>query len=202
MRQSLVAVVAAMLVFAAPRARADNAPLAEAVAEKVLGNPDAPVTLTEFASLTCPHCANFHHNFMPEIEKELIKTGHVKLVFVDFPLDGLAVAASMLARCSGDDRYFGFLRVLFRSQESWSRAPNPRAALMQVARLGGISESDFNACIANAELLSGIEKAAVKAQEDHGVESTPSFLINGEKIEPRQLGDVIVALRKAVAGAR
>lgn len=202
MRQSLVAIVAAMLVFAAPAAQADNVPLAEALSEKVLGNPEATVTLTEFASMTCPHCANFHHNFLPEIEKELIKTGDVKLVFVDFPLDNIALAASMLARCAGNDRYFGFITVLFRSQESWSRAPNPRAALMQVARLGGISESDFNACIGNAELLSGIQKAAAKAQEDHAVQSTPSFLINGEKIEARQFGDVIVALRKAVADAR
>lgn len=201
MRQSLVAVVVAVLTFSAPAAWAENAPLEEALAEKVLGSPDAPVTLTEFASMTCPHCANFHQNFLPEIKEELIDTGKVKLVFVDFPLDGLAAAASMLARCAGNERYFGFLEVLFRSQQSWSRAQNPRSALMQVARLGGMSETDFNACIGNAEMLSGIQKTAAKAQQDHGVQSTPSFLIDGEKIEAQKFGDVIVHLRRAVAAA-
>src|SRR5690606_32503464 len=121
-RQSVVAFLAAILVLAASAARADIAPIDDALAEKVMGDPNAPVTLTEFASLTCPHCANFNQNYLPAIEKELIETGKVKLVYVDFPLDGLALAGSMLARCAGSDRYFGFLKVLFRSQDTWARA--------------------------------------------------------------------------------
>ena len=202
MRQSLVAFAAALMILLSPVARAEIASTSDALAEKVMGKPDAPVTLTEFASLTCPHCANFHQNYLPDIEKELIATGKVKLVFVDFPLDGLALAGAMLARCAGPERYFGFLKVLFRSQESWARAPEPRKALLQVARLGGLSEADFEACLANKEILAGVQKAAAEARDNHDISSTPSFLIDGKKFEARQFGDIADALRKAVAAAQ
>ncbi len=187
------------MLFAVGRfSAADVAPLQEALAPKVMGDPQAPVTLTEFASLTCPHCANFHQNYLPAIKKDFIDTGKVKLVFNDFPLDGLALAGSMLARCAGEKRYFGFVEVLFRSQQTWSRAPNPRQALMQVARLGGISDTDFEACLANQELLTGIQKGAADATKEFGISSTPSFLINGKSLDMRSFDDMHGLLQKAV----
>jgi protein-disulfide isomerase len=177
---------------------AEIAPLQEALAPKVMGNPQAPVTLTEFASLTCPHCADFSQNYLPAIKKDFIDTGKVKLVYNDFPLDGLALAGSMLARCGGDKKYFGFVEVLFRSQQTWARAANPREGLKQVARLGGISDADFEACLANQELLTGIRKAADDATKTYGIDSTPAFLINGNKVELRSFADIHGMLEKAV----
>lgn len=190
------AAVQAPATGAAPRQAA--APAQEASAFNVMGNPQAAVTLTEFASLTCPHCANFHQNYLPAIKKDFIDTGKVKLVFNDFPLDGLAMAGSMLARCAGEKRYFGFIDVLFRSQPTWSRAQNPRQALMQVARLGGISDADFEACIANQEVMGGIQKSTADATREHGITSTPSFLIDGKLVELRSFEELYGLLQKAV----
>ena len=186
-----------MLLVVGRFSAADVAPLQEALAPKVMGDPKAPVTLTEFASLTCPHCANFHQNYLPAIKKDFIDTGKVKLVFTDYPLDGLALAGSMLARCGGEKRYFGFIEVLFRSQQTWSRAADPRQALMQVARLGGLSDADFNACLANQELLTGIRKTADDATKEYGISSTPSFLINGKMVEMRSFDEMHGLLQKA-----
>lgn len=180
-------------------ARADLAPLDEALSPKVMGDPEAPVTLTEFASLSCPHCANFHNNFLPEIKESLIDTGKVRLVYQDFPLDGLALAGSMLARCAGNDRYFGFIEVLFRSQETWTQSSDPREALMGVARLGGMSSADFDACLADQDLLKGVQDARSEASEEHGIRSTPTFMVDGEKLDIGEFGDVIEALNDAVA---
>jgi len=187
-----------MLLMVGRFSAAEVAPLAEALAPKVMGNPSAPVTLTEFASLTCPHCANFHQNYLPAIKKDFIDTGKVKLVFIDFPLDGLALAGSMLARCGGDKRYFGFIEVLFRSQQTWSRASNPREALKQVSRLGGLSDAEFETCLANQELLTGIRKNAEDAGKAHGITSTPSFMINGKLLDMKSFDEMHGLLQKAV----
>ena len=186
-----------MLLVVGRFSAAEVAPLAEALAPKVMGNPSAPVTLTEFASLTCPHCANFHQNYLPAIKKDFIDTGKVKLVFNDFPLDGLALAGSMLARCGGDNRYFGFIEVLFRSQQTWSRAANPREALKQVSRLGGLSDAEFETCLANQELLTGIRKNAEDATKAHGITSTPSFMINGKLLDMKSFDEMHGLLQKA-----
>ncbi len=198
MQRILVGLALVVLLIVGRFATAENAPLQEALATKTMGNPQAPVTLTEFASLTCPHCANFHQNYLPAIKKDFIDTGKVKLVFVDFPLDGLALAGSMLARCAGEKRYFGFIDVLFRSQLTWSQSPNPRQALMQVARLGGMSDADFETCVADQPLLTGIRKNADDGAKEHGITSTPRFLIDGKKVEMRSFEELHGLLQKAV----
>lgn len=148
--------------------------------EYVLGDPNAPVTVIEFASLTCPHCASFHNQTLPELQKRYIDTGKVQLVMRDFPLDRVALQAAVVARCGGPERYKGFIDVLFRSQERWARAPDPVVALTQIARMGGLPPEQVNACLADEALTNRILQTRLDAQEEYEISSTPSFVIDGE----------------------
>jgi protein-disulfide isomerase len=171
-------------VQAGPAAAAIPEP-AEALADQVLGNKDAPVTILAFESLTCPHCAAFEKETLPEIKKAYIDTGKVKLVFNDFPLDGRAMLAAMVARCSGRDRYFGMIGLLFGTQDSWAHAKSPEdflAALNKVARQGGMSDEDFTACTKNEALFNGIRQRQEAADKQHDINSTPTFLIGDKRI--------------------
>jgi len=191
------------LLLAVPPAAAGNVPFAEAVAEMVMGRDDAPVTMVEYSSLACPHCAAFHRDVLPKIKEGYIDTGKVRLVYRDFPLGGLALAAAMLARCGGREKYFGFIEVLFRSQAQWSRSDNPRRELERVARFGGISQKDFEACLVNEPLMTNIREQAVDAKQKFGIDSTPTFIIDGEKIEgARPFEDFRDAIEKALAKKR
>ena len=179
MRRNLVGYVLTALLMSSPPAGAVS--LEAAMAERVMGDPDAPVTIVEYASLTCSHCASFHRDVLPKIKEAYIDRGKVRLVYTDFPLDGLALGAAMLARCAQPERYFGFLTVLFRSQQTWAGSDDPRQELQRVALLGGISRADFDACLADRALMKAIqERAAAGAQR--GIQSTPSFVINGKKV--------------------
>lgn len=149
--------------------------------EKMLGEADAPVTIVEYASMTCGHCANFHTGTLPAIKEKYIDTGKVRLVFREFPLDPRATAASMLARCAGDDQFFPMVDVLFKQQTTWARADDARPPLLQIARLAGFTQDSFEACLKNQELLDKIAEIRRRAAEDFGVNSTPTFFINGER---------------------
>lgn len=147
--------------------------------EMVLGREDAPVTIIEYASMTCPHCASFHNNTFPAIKEKYVDSGKVRFIFREFGFDPRAEAGFMLARCAGE-RYFPMVEVLFKQQDSWARAENGRQALLSIARLAGFSQEAFEACLTDQQLLDNIR--AVKARgESFGVEATPTFFINGRK---------------------
>ena len=150
----------------------------------ILGDRGAPITLIEFASLTCPHCATFHRDVLPHLKKDYIDTGKIRLVYRDFPTPPreLALAAAMLARCGGEDRFFGFIEVLYRSQERWSRSDNPRRELEQIARMGGMSSSDFDACLDDQALLQKLQARVQRDVKRYGIRSTPSFVLDGRKV--------------------
>ena len=150
--------------------------------EMVIGQADAPLTIVEYASLGCSHCASFHSNTYPQLKRDYIDPGKVKLVFRDFPLGTPALAATMIARCSGPQQYFGFVNIFFRAQQQWSRADNPLDALIKVARFGGMSSADVQACISNQKLLDHIQGLKQKAYEKDGVNATPYFVIGTEKL--------------------
>jgi protein-disulfide isomerase len=154
-----------------------------AMAERSLGRADAKVVVIEYASLTCPHCASFHRDVLPEVKKKYIDTGKIRWVYRDFPLDGRATVAAMAARCAPKDRYFPFLDALFKSQEQWARAPDVHVALAPIARLAGLSQADYDACVKNEALVKAIANVANEAQAQFQVKSTPSFVSNGKKIE-------------------
>jgi protein-disulfide isomerase len=148
--------------------------------DQVMGEDEAPVTLIEYASFTCGHCARFHTETLPELKEEYIDTGAARLVFRDFPLDGLALRASMLSHCAAPEQYHTLVDVLFATQQQWVSSPDPMQALANIGRQAGISEQDFEACMENEQLADRILRRAREAEEQYGVESTPSFVINGE----------------------
>jgi protein-disulfide isomerase len=148
----------------------------------VIGSMSAPVTVIEYASLTCPHCRNFHENILPALKSAYMDSGKVRLVYRDFPLDGLALRASMLARCSGRERFFGFLDILFKRQAQWAGSPDPLAALAQVAALGGLNADDFKACLKNSKIETQVLAQRQEAEKAFAVNSTPSFIVNGRKV--------------------
>jgi protein-disulfide isomerase len=154
----------------------------EALKDRVIGDPAAPITIIEYSSLTCPHCANFHANTLPKLEKEWIETGKAKLIYRDYPLDRYAASASMIARCAPTDKYFTFLNAFFAQQKTWSRADDPVKVLTQLAGLGGMSKEDVDACLANEALQDGILQMRLEGQMEYDINSTPSFVIDGKKV--------------------
>ena len=147
----------------------------------ILGNDAAPVTVIEYASLTCSHCAQFHQRALPTIKKEFIDTGKVRFVFRDFPLDQLALSGSMIARCGGRDRYFAFIDTLFAQQSTWARDTQPLAALSRIARLGGLSQAKFDECIKDKNVADGIIQKRLDGDKIFGINSTPTIIINGKR---------------------
>lgn len=148
--------------------------------DHVLGDPNAKVTIVEYASLTCPHCAGFHTAVLPELKKLYIDTGKVKLVYRDFPLDRAALQASLLAECVPPDRYFAMIDMLFQTQRQWAAARDPQEALSKAGRLLGIDEVKFRACQDDQNAVAAVIGER-QAGESIGVDSTPTLFINGEK---------------------
>ncbi|HWK46114.1 MAG TPA: DsbA family protein [Stellaceae bacterium] len=148
----------------------------------VLGDRSAPVTIVEYASLTCPHCADFTKNTLPDVKKNWIDTGKAKLVFRDYPLDAVAVKAAVIAHCGGPERFFGFVEVFFASQTSWAQASDPVAALTRLAKLGGLSDTQVNACLADEKATNAVIASRLAAEKQYDVSSTPTFFINGQRL--------------------
>lgn len=152
--------------------------------ENILGSADAPVTIIEYASMTCGHCASFHNNVLPSIKKKYIDSGTARLVFREFPVsveDLRAIAAFMLARCTDDEQYFPMVSVLFKQQTQWARAKNPIPILLNIAKLAGFTQEKFDACLKNQEVMNRVLAVRNKASDDYGVSGTPTFFINGKK---------------------
>lgn len=146
-----------------------------------LGNPEAPVTIVEYASMTCPHCAAFAKDTMPKLKSEFIDKGHVRYVFRPFPLDRLALRASLMADCVPGDGYFELLDKLFATQKDWIQAANPLDALRALGKEAGIEESKIDGCMTDDTAIDRIAVAYKEAVDVYGVNATPSFLINGKK---------------------
>ena len=173
-------------------ALADDPPLAElmkpnAMGEMSLGDEKAPVTIIEYASMTCPHCAHFSETTFPELKKRYIDTGKVRFIFREFPLDQLAAAGFMLARCATPDKYFPLIETLFAQQRDWV-VQHPLDPLLTIAKQAGFTKETFEACLTNQKVLDGIEQTRDQAANQFGVNSTPTFFINGKRIS----GDISI----------
>jgi len=149
--------------------------------DRILGNPNAPVTIVEYASMTCPHCAHFADDVLPELKKKWIDTGKVKLSLRDFPLDDEAVHASMIARCAPPDRFYAFVDAFFADQDNWVTAADYQAALTRLAALGGMSKADVDKCLADKALENQILNSRLVAAKQLDVNATPTFFVNGAK---------------------
>lgn len=162
--------------------RAAEVDMAAALKPRFEGSPDARLTMIEYSSLTCPHCATFHTDILPKIRETYIETGKLKLEMRDFPLDQYALRAAAMARCAPESRYFPLMDMLFKQQSKWTRATDPIAAIKQIGRLAGIGAEQADACMTNEALLDGILKIRLGGQQDHDVSSTPTFVIGKEKV--------------------
>jgi protein-disulfide isomerase len=169
-----------LLAVAPGLARADATN--ELFEDRVMGAAEAPVTIVEYSSLTCSHCANFHTDTLPKIKETYMDTGKVRLVFRDFPFEQRGMTAAMVARCVSPERFFGFLDVLFRTQDKWANDPHFLDELLRYGRMGGLSEEAFNACLGNQKLLDVILARQEVAKKKFEISSTPTFIINGEMV--------------------
>jgi protein-disulfide isomerase len=147
--------------------------------DEIQGQADAPVTIVEYASMTCPHCSHFHETTYPELKKKYIDTGKVRFIFREFPLDQLAAGAAMLARCAGKDKYFPLIDAFFSQQKEWV-VQKPLQPMLAIAKQAGFTEQSFNECLANQQILDGLKETQNRAAQKFNVNSTPTFFINGK----------------------
>ncbi|WP_295812139.1 DsbA family protein [uncultured Nitratireductor sp.] len=164
-----------------------------ALEDKVLGEEGAPVTIVEYASMTCSHCATFHTQTYPELKEKYIDTGKVRFIMREFPFDPRAEAGFMLARCS-DDRYFAMVDVLFKQQGNWAPVQDAQSALLKISKLAGFTQESFEACLTDQELLTKVRAVRTRGANDFGVDATPTFFINGKKYSGAMSIDEISAV--------
>ena len=189
-RRLLAATMGALCLAAAPayaeKAATGSFPVAELMAPNALpdiaeGKADAPVTIVEYASMTCTHCAAFHQNVYGELKKNYIDTGKVRFILREFPLDPLATAAFMLARELGDDKRDAAINLLFSQQKNWAFIDKPLDGLANVLKQTGMGQERFEAILKDQALYEKVNKVRDRAAEKFGVNSTPTFFVNGEK---------------------
>ncbi|MBL4804483.1 MAG: DsbA family protein [Alphaproteobacteria bacterium] len=156
--------------------------MANAKKERILGDPSAPIKITEHSSFSCPHCAHFHRDTYPALKENLIDTGEAYLVFSDFPLNAPALHASLAARCVDEDRYFDFVDMLFSRQDDWATQPNYLSILEGYAADFGLDKATFAACVQNKELQETLLNKIRAVQQQYNINSTPSFVINNQEV--------------------
>ena len=189
-RRLLAATMGALCLAAAPafaeKAATGSFPVAELMAPNALpdiaeGKADAPVTIVEYASMTCTHCAAFHQNVYGDLKKNYIDTGKVRFILREFPLDPLATAAFMLARELGDDKRDAAINLLFSQQKNWAFIDKPLDGLANVLKQTGMGQERFETILKDQALYEKVNKVRDRAAEKFGVNSTPTFFVNGEK---------------------
>jgi protein-disulfide isomerase len=174
------------------QAQSDTVPVSDLaepspLGDMAMGSENAPVTIIEYASMTCPHCAHFTVETFPKLKERYIDTGKVRYIFREFPLDPLAAGASMLARCADKDKFFSLIDLLFNTQNQWA-VQNPLEPLFNVVKQAGFSRDSFNACLDtrnnenSRKILAGIESVRNRAADKFKVASTPTFFINGKRM--------------------
>jgi protein-disulfide isomerase len=197
-RRLILAAAACAITASATSALADKAPAGKVSIEELMapnalpdvveGNATAPITIVEYASMTCSHCAAFHKEVYPTLKKNYIETGKVKFILREFPLDPLATAAFMLARASGDKRD-AVVDLLFKQQKNWAFVDKPLDGLSNVMKQTGLSEEAFKATLKDQQLYENVNKVRDRAAEKFAISATPTFFINGEKYS----GEITVA---------
>jgi protein-disulfide isomerase len=194
-RQLLLASAAFVMMPAIARADADPAALNQPpqIGEMAMGPDTAKVTVIEYASASCPHCASFYKETFPALKSEYIDTGKIRFVFREFPHNQPGLAAFMLARCAPKEKYFPMVDMFFQQQEQW--LANPKDGLFKIAQLAGFTQATFDACLKNEQVAKGIIAVRDDASNKFGVEGIPTFFVNGKKLEA---GSTIEDFRKVI----
>jgi protein-disulfide isomerase len=167
--------------------------------DRVLGQSDAPVTIIEYASLTCPHCAHFTKEVLPKLKEKWIDTGKAKLILRAYPLDEAALRAAMVARCAPSERYYPLVETFFETQDKWALAKDYRATLERLTRLAGIGKKEFDACFDDKALEDEVTQSRLTASTQLGVQATPTFFINGKKFEGEPTFEAIDRMMSGLA---
>lgn len=162
--------------------------------EMALGEASAPVTIVEYMSMTCPHCAKFHNETFDAIKAKYVDSGKVRFIVREFPFDPRAAAAFMLARCAPAEQYFPMISMLFKQQEQWAAAENGREALLQMSKLAGFTQQSFEACLTNQQLLDDVNAVRERGAKEFGIAATPTFIVNGQRYSGDMSVDVMSAL--------
>ena len=201
-RRQTLAAAAVLAGAAAATAGLPRVALAQAaVAEMSMGDPNAPVTLVEYAMFTCPHCAAFAEDVFPKIKANYIDTGKVRLVFREVYFNKPALWAAMVARCAPADRYFGIADALFATQASWAAEQDPQAMLGKlygIGRQAGLTDAEMNACMQDRAMAEALVGEYQKHAEADGIDSTPTFLIDGRKESNMSWEDFEAKLNEAL----
>ena len=166
-----------------------------------LGPADAKVTIIEYASVTCSHCATFHEKTYPELKKRYIDTGKVRFALREFPLDPLATAGFMLARCQGNDKYYPITDLLFSRQRAWAFTDKPLDALQQMMRQAGFSQEKFESCLKDQKLYEAVNAVKNRGADKFKVDSTPTFFINGARYPGNMSIDELEKILNPLLGA-
>nr|WP_231580225.1 DsbA family protein [Pseudorhodobacter wandonensis] len=190
--------VAAVPVWAQDAA----APVLPEVPDMVLGNPESKVVLTEYASYTCPHCANFHSEVFKDLKRDYIDTGKIKFVYREVFFDRYGLWAAMIARCGGDLRYFGIQDMIYSTQKEWAASQDPAAIIENLRRLGrtaGLEDAAMDVCLNDAAMAQAMVEKFQKDTEADGINSTPSFILNGVKHSNMNYADLKALLDAELA---
>ena len=170
--------------------------------DRVLGKANAPLTIIEYASMTCPHCAHFHENVIPSIKSEWIDTGKAKLIYRDLPTPpvNMAVGVAMITQCAPKEQYFPILGLLFKAQERWMGSPDPLSEIKRTVGLAGLTPGEVDACLKRDDLGAAIQARSAEGGRLYDVQSTPTLVINGKKLEGAQTyADIKSTLDEAYA---
>jgi len=192
-RRFLIGAMAAVPAAAAlaPLVPARAAGIGEKPGDMAVGAPDAPVTVIEFFSLTCPSCERFHKQVYNRLKPEYVDAGRVRFVVRDFPLNAPAFEAAVLAHCAGRERYFTFIDVLFQTFDDWASSRDFNDKLGQIGELGGVSRDQFADCLADQGLENSIFQSIADGQAEYDVSGTPTLVVNGEKYDGQMSFDAL-----------
>ncbi|MGG7646208.1 DsbA family protein [Rhodovulum sp. YNF3179] len=172
------------------------------IAEMTVGDPEAPVEVIEYASFTCPHCATFHETVFPQIEENYVDTGKVHFVYREVYFDRYGLWAGMVARCGGADRYFGIVDMIYERQREWTQGEDAAQVVQNLRKIGkvaGLDDSQLDACLSDAGKAEALYALYQKNAEMHDINSTPSFVIDGEKFSNMSYADFAETLDEKLA---
>lgn len=200
-RRAALAMMGATAAYSAMPAfaQSDEAVVLE---EMSIGAEDAPITMVEYASFTCPHCANFHSDVLPLIKESYIDTGKVRMIYRGIYFDRLGLWADMLARCGGADRYFGLTSMIYEKQSEWTSADSAAGVvdnLYAIGRLAGMNQTDMETCMQDNATAQAMVKSSTENAEADGVNSTPTFVINGQTMSNMPYADFVAEFDRILA---
>jgi protein-disulfide isomerase len=201
-RQALIAASAAAFLCALPRfSMAQDASAAPEIVDFALGDPNATVEMIEYASFTCPHCANFHMQVLPQLKRDYIETGKLRLVYREVYFDRPGLWAAMVARCAGEMRYFGVVDIVYRTQQEWTQGDAATIAgnLRRIGLSVGLTDAELDTCMQDAETAQAMIDNYEVNREEYPIEGTPALVIDGTLYGNMTYEDIAARIEDALA---